>query len=133
MIVPLVLPFPPSGNTYYRSIRMGRSCRVLISKRGREYKQTVSDMIAAIDEPSFPLTTRLGISIMLHAPTRRKCDIDNYTKALFDALESAGVIENDNQFDQMAISRGEIIKGGRAVVNIYEIKKKVESTEGEQQ
>ncbi len=70
---------------------------------------------------------------MLHAPTRRKCDIDNYTKALFDALESAGVIENDNQFDQMAISRGEIIKGGRAVVNIYEIKKKVESTEGEQQ
>ena len=50
MIDPLVLPFPPSGNTYYRSIRMGQSCRVLISKRGREYKQQVSDMIEAIDD-----------------------------------------------------------------------------------
>ena len=121
MIDPLVLPFPPSGNTYYRSIRMGRSCRVLLSKRGREYKQTVSDMIAAIDEPAFPLTTRLGISIMLHAPTRRKCDLDNYTKALFDALESAGVIENDNQFDVMTVKRGEVIRGGRAIVHIYEL------------
>ena len=121
MIDPLVLPFPPSGNTYYRSIRMGRSCRVLLSKRGREYKQTVSDMIAAIDEPSFPLTTRLGISVTLHAPTRRKCDLDNYTKALFDALESAGVIENDNLFDVMTVKRGEVIRGGRAIVYIYEL------------
>ena len=121
MIYPLVLPFPPSGNSYYRSVRFGQSCRVLLSKRGREYKQTISAMIAEIDEPSFPLTTRLGISITLRAPTRRKCDLDNYTKALFDALESAGVIENDNQFDAISIRRGEIVKGGRAVIHIYEL------------
>jgi crossover junction endodeoxyribonuclease RusA len=127
MIDPLVLPFPPSGNTYYRSIRMGQSCRVLISKRGREYKQTVSDMIEAIDDPPFPPfpnTSRLGISITLHAPTRRKYDIDNFTKALFDALESAGVIENDNQFDVMTVKRGEVIRGGRAIVYLYELPEK---------
>ena len=121
MIDPIVLPFPPSGNTYYRSIRMGRSCRVLLSKRGREYKQTVSDMIAAIDKPSFPLTTRLGISITLHAPTRRKYDLDNFTKSLCDSLEYAGVIENDNLFDVMTVKRGEVIRGGRAIVHIYEL------------
>jgi crossover junction endodeoxyribonuclease RusA len=78
-------------------------------------------MIAAIDDPPFPLTTRLGIHVTLQSPTRRKCDLDNYTKALFDSLEYAGVIENDNLFDVMTVKRGEVIRGGQAIVHIYEL------------
>jgi len=123
MIDPLVLPFPPSGNTYYRSIRMGQSCRVLISKRGREYKQGVVDLIASMTEQdTFPISSRVGMSVMLHAPNRRRYDLDNRAKALCDALEGAGVFAiGDEQIDALTLRRGEIIKGGRAVVHLYEL------------
>ena len=132
MIDPLVLPFPPSGNTYYRSIRMGQSCRVLISKRGREYKQEVVDLIASMTEQdTFPMSSRVGMSVMLHAPNRRRYDLDNRAKALCDSLEDAGVFAvGDEQIDALTLRRGEIIKGGRAVVHLYELPdRSVASTE----
>ena len=123
MIDPLVLPFPPSSNTYYRSIRMGQSCRVLISKRGREYKQEVVDLIASMaEQDTFPISSRVGMSVMLHAPNRRRYDLDNRAKALCDAIEDAGIFAiGDEQIDALTLRRGEIIKGGRAVVHLYEL------------
>jgi len=123
MIDPLVLPFPPSANTYYRSIRMGQSCRVLISKRGREYKQEVVDLIASMaEQDTFPISSRVGMSVMLHAPNRRRYDLDNRAKALCDAIEDAGIFAiGDEQIDALTLRRGEIIKGGRAVVHLYEL------------
>ena len=123
MIDPLVLPFPPSANTYYRSIRRGQSCRVLISKRGREYKQEVVDLIASMaEQDTFPISSRVGMSVMLHAPNRRRYDLDNRAKALCDAIEDAGIFAiGDEQIDALTLRRGEIIKGGRAVVHLYEL------------
>ena len=125
MMNPIVLPFPPSVNSYYRSIRMGKSCRVLISKRGREYRQAVIDLIAKLvhEDPAyqglFPFVQRLGMTVTLNAPTRRKYDIDNRSKALLDALQHARVYEDDEQIDELTLKRGDIIKGGQAIVNIY--------------
>ena len=124
---PIVLPFPPSVNSYYRSIRMGKSCRVLISKRGREYRQAVIDLIAKLvhDDPAyqglFPFVQRLGMTVTLNAPTRRKYDVDNMGKALLDSLgcNGARVYEDDEQIDELTLKRGDIIKGGQAIVNIY--------------
>jgi Holliday junction resolvase RusA-like endonuclease len=42
-----------------------------------------------------PFTTDLEVTLELHLT--RKRDIDSSHKALFDALEQSGVIENDNQ------------------------------------
>ena len=125
MMNPIVLPFPPSVNSYYRSIRMGKSCRVLISKRGREYRQDMIDLIAKLvhDDTAyqglFPFVQRLGMTVTLNAPTRRKYDIDNRSKALLDALQHARVYEDDEQIDELTLKRGDIIKGGQAIVNIY--------------
>ena len=104
---------------------MGKSCRVLISKRGREYRQVVIDLIAKLvhDDPAyqglFPFVQRLGMTVTLNAPTRRKYDIDNRSKALLDALQHARVYEDDEQIDELTLKRGDIIKGGQAIVNIY--------------
>ena len=120
MRLSLSLPFPPSSNTYYRSVRFGKSCRVLLSKRGREYREEVCDFLAKIldDASGFPLLDRLEVHIVIHPPNRRKFDLDNRLKALCDALELAGVFENDEQIDLLIIERGEIIKGGGAEVTI---------------
>lgn len=50
-------------------------------------------------------------------PDRRKRDLDNLTKALFDALTHAGAYLDDCQIDQFTMNRSEVIKGGK--VNVF--------------
>jgi len=44
-----------------------------------------------------PLDGPLSVEIILILPNRRKRDIDNMLKSLWDVLERAKVIKNDNQ------------------------------------
>lgn len=44
--------------------------------------------------------------MVIHQPTARRCDIDNFTKGLWDALTDAGVWEDDSQVDELIIRRG---------------------------
>jgi Holliday junction resolvase RusA-like endonuclease len=66
------------------------------------------------------MTGRLKVDIQLHFPTRRLCDIDNRPKAILDALEQAGVFENDSQVDVLTVERREVRKGGVCLVMITE-------------
>jgi crossover junction endodeoxyribonuclease RusA len=107
---------------------MGQSCRVLLSKKGRQYKQDVCNYIAdlILDSHDFkiPLLGRLSVHIVLHAPNRRKYDIDGRLKSLLDALEDAGVYPNDEAIDHLVVRRGDIIKGGKVFVQIMELPSK---------
>jgi crossover junction endodeoxyribonuclease RusA len=51
---------------------------------------------------------------------RRASDLDNRLKALCDALEHAGVFDDDEQIDELVIVRGPIVKGGECRVMISE-------------
>jgi len=99
----LEVPFPPSVNSYYRSIRRGRICQSILSKKGREYKDKVKAIIGDIK----PLEGRLAVYIELCPPDRRRRDIDNYTKALLDSLTESGVWLDDEQIDYLLIARGD--------------------------
>tara|TARA_R100000655_G_scaffold11743_5_gene27015 strand:+ start:3539 stop:3949 length:411 start_codon:yes stop_codon:yes gene_type:complete len=125
-----VLPFPPSANTYYRSIRMGNACRVLLSKKGREYKTLVQEVFSNLEEKNrkrFPIQGRISCNIMLHPPTRRKMDIDNRIKPLLDGLQFAGFYEDDSAIDHLTVKRGEIKKGGEVWVQLIELPPKEET------
>jgi len=113
----LELPFPPSLNTYYRNVRG----RTLLSAKGREYKQDVlAHVLTACKGTPRSMTGRLKVDIQLHFPTRRMCDIDNRPKAILDALEEAGVFDNDSQVDVLTVERREVRKGGACMVMITE-------------
>ena len=43
-----------------------------------------------------PISSRIAVDITLTLPNGRKRDIDNILKSLWDVLEKAGVIKNDN-------------------------------------
>ena len=115
MIV-LTLPFPPSVNGYWRNI----NGRTLISAKGRAYKKAVA-RLAQWNYAAKQLESRLEVLVILHPPDRRKRDIDNSMKALLDSMQAAGVYLDDSQIDRLAIERGEIKKGGAAIVTISEI------------
>lgn len=109
----LNLPLPPSVNSY-RTIFRGR---MGISKAGREFKAKVSDYVIEYRVPKLG-DARIEMKVVLYPRDKRKQDIDNRIKALWDALTDAGVFDDDEQIDILHIERGEIKKGGGCLVYI---------------
>ena len=121
MIV-LNLPLPPSVNSYRTIFRN----RMGISKAGKEFKAKVSDYVVEYRVPKLG-SARLEMKVVLYPRDRRKQDIDNRIKALWDALGDAGVFDDDEQIDVLIVERGEIKKGGGCMVCI-DILDKIEET-----
>ncbi len=109
----LNLPLPPSVNSYRTIFRK----RMNISAAGRKYKAEVSDYVNEYRVPKLG-NARLEMKVVIYPRDRRKQDIDNRIKALWDALGDAGVFDDDEQIDVLIIERGEIKKGGGVLVMI---------------
>lgn len=121
MIV-LTLPYPPSVNRYWRSPNKGRLAgRTLISEEGRAYRAAALEALACTDlGPA--LTGRLRVEIVATMPDRRRRDLDNLLKPLLDALTHASVWLDDEQIDDLRITRGGVRRGEQAVrVSIEEM------------
>jgi crossover junction endodeoxyribonuclease RusA len=91
-----------------------------VSKAGKEFKAQVSDYVVEYKVPKLG-TARLEMQVTLYPKDRRKQDIDNRIKALWDALADAGVFDNDEQIDTLMVQRGAIKKGGGCMVIIEKI------------
>jgi crossover junction endodeoxyribonuclease RusA len=112
----LSLPFPPSMNTYWRTFRG----MTVLSKQGREFKAAVADYVVEYKVPKLG-DSKLRVSMVLFPRDKRKIDIDNRIKAVLDALQDAGVFNDDFQVDELSIVRGKTIKGGAIRVLIEQI------------
>ena len=102
------LPYPPSVNGYWRNFK-GRQ---IISKRGRDYRIDAINTLIRLGLSHERLEGRLSVSVIIHPPTLRKYDIDNWCKAPFDALTHAEFWNDDEQIDSLSIKKAEKIKGG---------------------
>ena len=113
------LPWPPSMNTCWRSICIKGQPRVIMSKKGREYRAAVID---SVQDETRPLESRLAVTIKVFPPDKRKRDLDNLPKAILDGLMHGGVFVDDSQIDRLEIIRCEKVKGGRVEVTLKELK-----------
>lgn len=86
--VEIELPYPPSVNTYWRHSR-GRH---YISEKGKAFQFAAVKACEQFD----PFVGAVVIKLEVYKPDKRKRDLDNLTKGLFDALVNAGIIEDDN-------------------------------------
>jgi crossover junction endodeoxyribonuclease RusA len=86
----LVLPLPPSVNRIYKRSRSGG---VYLDKSVREFRDEVAAVAARAG--FHPIEGRFRARVTLYPASNRKFDGDNREKALWDALEKAGVIDND--------------------------------------
>lgn len=121
-MIELSLPWPPTGNTYWRR----HQGRVLISRDGRAYQRRVRDEILVQQIPAITdQNSRLGVEVLAFPPDRRHRDIDNLLKALLDAMQKGGLFPDDNQIDDLRICRKGPEKPGRVQVHIKPL------TEGE--
>lgn len=76
---PLVLPYPPSLNRLYRTVRG----RPILSREAREYRASVQAQLAGMGFKA--ISGPVALSVALYRP-RRAGDADNALKALLDAL-----------------------------------------------
>ena len=111
----LELPFPPTGNHYKRLKVVNGKPQWYLTKQAKSFHELVWG--AAVGKERFA-GERLRVSVTLHAPDRRHYDIDNRAKVLLDALQTAGVYENDRQIDELHLLRGDVRKPGVAVVRV---------------
>lgn len=116
----LVLTFPPSVNTYWRAPNKGPLAgRHLISAKGRAYQSAacvaIVEQLRILPKPSSSLAS---VEIVLYPPDERRRDIDNYNKALFDALTHAGIWEDDSQVRRMLVEWGPKVPGCRVEISI---------------
>lgn len=111
------LPFPPTINHYYG--RDPRNGHPYLTKRAKQYRRQVALVMAG--ESTFG-KARLAVKVEAHPP-RQIGDLDNLLKPLLDALEHAGVFDNDKQVADLRIVRKHPVAAGAVEVQIWEIGK----------
>ncbi len=109
----LSLPLPPSVNSYWGF----HGHRRFLTKDANEFKKKVADYCAEYRVPNLG-AARIEMEVTLYFKDRRRQDIDNRIKALWDALKDAGVFNDDEQIDTLIIQRGEVRKDGGCLVFI---------------
>ena len=100
------LPFPVTANAYW--MIAGR--KLIKTKRARVYiAEVVLYWLNAklLGARAFGEDETLAMSVAIHYPVRKgpDCDVDNLLKVLVDAMETAGIYQNDNQIRFIQISR----------------------------
>lgn len=97
----LTLPYPPSINHYWRSRWTGKFISHYISGEGKKFRGHVIRSLSDWDMMLGPLSLRL----FAYPPDRRARDIDNLLKAPLDALQHAGVCEDDSQVEELYLRK----------------------------
>ena len=121
-MIEMTLPWPPSVNSYWRHPSSGALAgRNLISEQGRAYRSEVVAHAILQRMVNSALSGRLAIEIQAFPPDKRRRDLDNILKALLDSITHAGIIEDDSQFDAIAIARRECLKPGRVEIKIFQL------------
>ncbi|ELW18056.1 RusA family crossover junction endodeoxyribonuclease [Escherichia coli] len=115
MRIEFVLPYPPTVNTYWRR----RGSTYFVSKAGERYRRDVA-LIVRQQRLKLNLSGRLVIKIIAEPPDKRRRDLDNILKAPLDEPH-AGLLIDDEQFDEINIVRGQLVPGERLGIKITEL------------
>lgn len=106
----LTLPYPPTGNLYWRHFRG----RVVVSSQARKYREMVRLLGSRIE----PLKGAVEVSVDVHRP-RRIGDLDNALKVLLDALRGIAYVD-DKQVVAIHARRYDDKQDPRAEVTVEE-------------
>ena len=122
------LPMPPSVNHYWaKSVKRAKGksyVHVRLSDRATKFRNDVVAQVADIAQRHGSIRThngRIRAVVTLHGATKRSFDVDNFMKGIGDALTHSRVYKDDKQIDELIVKRGDVIKGGRVEVELYEI------------
>ena len=119
MTTTLTLPWPPTSNHAYATVRTktGTSRRAK-SQAARNYA-LLAQVLTKRGHPTpiFTATDRIAVTLLLHPPDARRFDIANREKILIDAI-SPVLGFDDSQIDRITIQRAAISVDARVIATI---------------
>ena len=116
-MVNLTLPYPPSMNHYWRHFRG----HTVISREGRTFRTNVCALLGGGGPRKPPSGGRIALCMDAFPPDRRRRDLDNLQKPTLDALEHAGIYEDDSQIDLLITRRRERAVPPRVEIALTEL------------
>lgn len=116
-----MLPWPPTVNHFHQPVVIKGRARCIKSAKVREYESKAIGLLKQLGVAGEGVESRLQVYIILEPPTARKYDVDNRTKAVFDALTYAGFWLDDEQVDLLVVEKGKKRKGGNVIVEVTEL------------
>jgi crossover junction endodeoxyribonuclease RusA len=95
-LLSIFLPFPPSVNNLFSTAKHGKR---FITPRYKKWRAEALQliMVARIKQISGHVNVRVALS----PPTKARRDVDNYSKALLDALVAGHVLAYDSQVQEL--------------------------------
>lgn len=115
-MIQLVLPYPPTLNHFYA--RSGT--KLYRVKAYTDFIGYVSWLFKTQSPADWKKTGRFSVKIDVYPPDRRKRDLDNLVKPIFDALTQGGAWNDDSQIDKFLVRRQAPNKDNpRVVVEIF--------------
>ena len=87
-----------------------------MTEKGKQFKKEVAHIV---NQQQIKFGKSLvAMTITIHFRDRRIQDLSNRIKALEDALVQAGLMDDDSQIKEIHVYEGQIIKGGKMIVEI---------------
>lgn len=103
---------PPSVNHYWDVSGKRR----YLSDKAKMFHALVRVLV-----PPKQTEARLKLDVTFHFPNHQTRDIDNYLKATIDSLVKCGLCVDDEQFDELIVKRGQVVKGGLIKIKVLEL------------
>lgn len=111
------LTFPTVTGNHYRDFQFATR-RIFVTKAGQMYRLAIKADLAssqAVRRYDVPLTVKMKIV----PPDRRRRDIDNICKTLFDALTLAGLWTDDKLIKHLTVEVAEPAKPGHVELEVH--------------
>lgn len=111
------IPYPPTVNSYWitRSIKNKQSGKIIKtvtrSEKVKKYHEDVFYLLKSQNIKSL-LTQKLRLDLHVFPPDHKKRDLDNVCKAILDALQHAGIYDDDFKIWKLTVERKEVRKYG---------------------
>lgn len=116
------LPWPPSTNRLTRCIQN----RAISSREARAWRERASTVLASIPHPR-GYAGDVAVRLEIEPYTFRRFDLDNRLKACLDLLQACGVIEDDDQVQELhayklPVGDGPKAEGGSVLLTVESLK-----------
>lgn len=117
----LELTYPPTVGNYWTQWCQDGKVRMAVNERGSAFRAEVYRAKLEHQPRLQTLQGRLHVQVELWMPDRRKRDLDNPLKALFDACTYAKIWNDDEQIDALTVTRMGVEAPGKTTLIIHEV------------